>query len=516
MVSVPSTSDRRARAVGWWLFALALGVYLFTAGGSLTSTDAVVTFDVTENLIDHRSVAMSGNLLNMDAHRGRDGRYYAPFGILQSLYNVPFDLAGRAAVAATGLHAGKSTTIRKAAVALGQTLLVAVVIWQIFRLSLFVTGDLTAAALAGVTMAFGSLLWPYAGFGFNQPLAALTLLASVIDAIAAVRHHAPPRATRAGLWLGLSLLTRHEMGLAALPLTLWLAFGDDGSVTRRRRELLGFIAAFSAAIVVWLIYNAVRFGNPLDSGFLRDRVPGFGSPILQGLAGLLFSPAASIFLYSPVAIAGVAGLAMLVKRDRALALLLASLPIVFLLLYATLGNWIGGRSYGGRYLVVVLPYLGVGWAVLLAALTPRTRRRLAAAVIVTGIVVQIPGVCVDYAKVSQATTAGRPGSSAQQQRWRWESSPLVRNARALTGMLPNNVDYVLDRLPAPDVPTLALDDDRGFSQRFSFSLDFWWLYLFYLHVVPRAVLVIVIPVFAVWTIGSARGLAASLRGANAG
>jgi hypothetical protein len=516
MASVTPASDRRTRAVGWWLFALALGVYLFTAGGSLTSTDAVVTFDVTENLIDHGSVAMSGNLLGMEAHRGRDGRYYSPFGILQSLYNVPFDLAARAVTATTGLHAGKSTTIRKAAVALGQTVVVAVIIWQIFRLSLFVTGDVTAAALAGVTMAFGSLLWPYARFGFNQPLAALTLLAGVIDATAAVRHRTPGRAARAGLWIGLSLLTRHEMGLAAVPLTLWLAFGDRGTIARRWRELQGFVAVVFAAVVVWLVYNAARFGNPLDSGFLRDPVPGFGSPILQGLAGLLFSPAASIFLYSPVVIFGVAGLAMLFKRDRSLAVLLASLPIVFLLLYATLGNWIGGRSYGGRYLVVVLPYLGVGWAVLLATRTPRTRRLLATAVIVIGDIVQIPGVTVDNAKVRQAAATVAPGTTAQQQRWRWYSAPLVRNTRALAGMLPDNVDYVLDRMPRPDVPTLAVDDDRGFSQRFAFSLDFWWLYLFYLRVVPRAVLFVVIPVFAIWTIAAARGLAASLRGANAG
>jgi hypothetical protein len=78
------------------------------------------------------------------------------------------------------------------------------------------------------------------------------------------------------------------------------------------------------------------------------------------------------------------------------------------------------------------------------------------------------------------------------------------------------VDYVLDRTPRPDVPTLAVDDDRGFSQQYAFSLDFWWLYLFYLRVVPRAVLVVVVPVFLAWTIAAARGLATSLRGANAG
>ncbi len=80
--------------VGRWLFGLALGVYFFTAGGSLTTTDAVVAFDVTRNIVEKGTLATSGNLLGLEAFRGADGRYYSPFGILQSIYNIPFYVAG--------------------------------------------------------------------------------------------------------------------------------------------------------------------------------------------------------------------------------------------------------------------------------------------------------------------------------------------------------------------------------------------------------------------------------------
>ena len=79
---------------GRWLFGLALGVYFFTAGGSLTTTDAVVAFDVTRNIVEKGTLATSGNLLGLEAFRGADGRYYSPFGILQSIYNIPFYVAG--------------------------------------------------------------------------------------------------------------------------------------------------------------------------------------------------------------------------------------------------------------------------------------------------------------------------------------------------------------------------------------------------------------------------------------
>ena len=61
----------------------------------MTITDAVVMFDVTQNLVEHQTVAMSSSLLGMEAHRGADGRYYSPFGVAQSLYNVPFYLAAK-------------------------------------------------------------------------------------------------------------------------------------------------------------------------------------------------------------------------------------------------------------------------------------------------------------------------------------------------------------------------------------------------------------------------------------
>ena len=92
MIVDRSLVARDARRVGGWLFVLALSVYL-SRGGGMTITDTVVMFDVTQNLVEHQTVAMSSSLLGMEAHRGADGRYYSPFGVAQSLCNLPFYLA---------------------------------------------------------------------------------------------------------------------------------------------------------------------------------------------------------------------------------------------------------------------------------------------------------------------------------------------------------------------------------------------------------------------------------------
>lgn len=493
---------------GRWLLALALSVYLFTAGGSLTTTDAVVMFDLTRNMVEHHSVALSGNLLGMDAHRGADGRYYSPFGIAQSIYNVPFYVAGKAAMKAVP-RIGKPDSVLKAVVALGQTFLVALLVWQIFHLSMFVATP-AAALMAALTCAFGSLLWPYSSFGFNQPLAAVMLTAAVGAAARGMRDDRLAPFIWSGIWTGIGLLTRHEIALAAIPIGLWLMAASSGVRMSRFQRAIAFAPGVVAGVAAWAIYNAIRFGNPLDSGFLRDTVPGFGSPILDGVKGLLFSPSTSVFLYSPFVIFGIAGMALLWRRTPGFGALLTSLCLGALLFYATLGNWIGGRSYGSRYLFVVLPLVGVGWAVLLDSLQHGIRRTLFILVTTAGLIVQLPGVLVDYAKVSQ--TAAYDGTLADGARkWSWQASWLTLNTAALVRAVPDNMAYITGVRPRPSVPVTGSDDDRGFSQQFAFSLDLWWLYLFYLGAVSRAAMMALVATFITAMIVCARGLKRSAR-----
>lgn len=499
----------RERSAGRWLFGLTLAVYLFTAGGSLTTTDAVAAFEVTRAIVEEGSVAMSGDLLGQEAERGRDGRYYSPFGIGLSLYNIPFYLGAKALTAATGIRIGKQDSLPKAIVALGQTVVVAAIVRETFLLALVVVGDLASAALAALTLGLASVLWPYAGFGFNQPLAGFTLLAAARQAFIGARAGSHLRIVAAGGWLAASLLTRHELALACIPFALWLWFDGFPPVRERIRRLSDLIPGLLVGIAAWMIYNVVRFGDPFNAG--QDAGPGFGSPIVSGLLGLLASPSASVFLYSPFAAAGAIGLFVLARRDRSAAIFLGGLILLFVGFYANLGNWLGGRSYGSRYLVVVLPFLAVGWAAALAQLDLPARRLAFAVVFSIGFALQLPGVLVDYAKVSQAVGAIRAPFTTEERQWRWEASPLVLNTRALAHALPDNLDYLLGRRLPPPVAVPSNETDRSFSQQFRFSLDLWWLYLYYLHVLPRWAVAVLIAGAGLTMAGMARRLSTVLR-----
>jgi hypothetical protein len=512
-LSGPVSRDERARQgrrAGRLLFAWILLFYVFTAGGSLTTTDALVTYELTRQMVDHGSIALPGNMLGSEAHRGPDGRYYSPFGIAQSVVNVPFYLAARG-IERLGLRLGPSDTLEKATVAMGNTLVMATAIWVVYLFGWMLTDSVRAGLATALLAGLATPLWPYSKFGFNAPLSALFLTAAVLSAWRTTQGR-PRSAMWTGVWVGLALLTRHELVLVTVPILgfLWAS-------TRTRSEFLRHAAALVAgllpALVAWLSYNAWRFGHPLDAGYMRDSVPGFGSSLLEGLYGLLLSPSASLIAYCPVALASALGLVVLWKRDRALAGLLGGSIGVLLLFYAQLSNWMGGRSYGPRYLVPALPLLCVGLAPLVAQ-----RRRLGwlAALAVVSIIVQLPGVLVDYAKVSVANARAEGAPSRAERLVNWHTSALFLNTRAAARLLPANVALLIGGSTPPALVTSQSTARGEFSQQFAKSLDFWWMYLFHMRALSAAAVGGIVLMFVTTLSGVLVALGRSLHACDLG
>ena len=457
-------------AAGAWLMISVTCLCLLTAGGSATSRDPVVAYDVTRNLIEHGSLTVSDSLMDIEAYRGRDGHYYSPFGIAQSIWNVPFYLAGRA-LTQWGFSVGDAETLPKALVALGTAPAVGLLAWSCFALLIALGASHARALWVATITIFATPLWPYSGFGFNQPLAGLFLWTAVLCAVTGLRR--PRLLLLSALAAGAALLTRHEMILPAAILGCYVA---GQARTGRRHALLVYASSLAVPLAIWCGLNWWRFGNPLESGYLRDTTPEYGSSLVAGTLGLLFSPYASLFLYCPVAmLAFPAWLSMRRSRPAAAWLLLALFAALFVL-YASLGNWMGGRSSGPRYLVPILPALTLP----LAFWTPGPRMRaFALSVVIVSVLVQVPGVLVDYAKVR--VDRARAGETVAQDT-RWSGTPLLLNARATVTQVPRAVRQLAGLEPRPSVNPRSPD----LSMALSFSPDLWWLYLWYLDRLSRA------------------------------
>lgn len=478
------------RRIALLIFAATWLVYATTAGGTMGTTDAVTMFEVARSIVDRGSLDVPQTLAE-ETWRGADGRYYAPFGIGQSLYDIPFLLAGRLVVRRTGLELGEPDTVPKALVAVASTLSAAVAAAFGFLLAWRLSSRQTASLIAAFVLAFGTLLWPYARFGFNAALTTAALAVGVYGIAAGAADGSRRLLAAGGAALGLALLTRHEMTLAALASLAWLGW----ELGRDRGRIGKFVAAalpIAAAVLVSLTLNAVRFGGPLRSG----HEPAFA---FEGFAAFLISPSGALPLYAPAAICGI-GLVPLARRN-AIARLFLAVAVVMFVFYGSLEDWLGTRSYGPRYLVPLLPLLVAPLAVWFDAARRRNAPGLRAGLIVFCVLsalVQFPAAAVDFSRAGIA--AGQPPQTIRRHDWRW--SPLWLTANAMTNATASTVEaFVSGRRVAAD----RVAGGGSLAARVPFGLDFWWVYLFQLGVLPRAVAIAA----ALIPLAGAAGLAAS-------
>jgi len=472
-------SSRRTAAA---VFGIVLCVYLTTTGGSF-ATD-LASYEVTKNLVQRGSVAMSYNVLETDAERGLDGQYYAPVGIGHPLVGIPFYLGSQVVQQLVNVRLGKPETLDKAAVVVGSAVTAALCAPLVFLFAWRITGSLVGSLFAAFALAFGTSLWPYSKFGFNAPLATLCLLGATYCVWIGVRTEHRAMLAWGGILLGYGLLTRHEMAIMAVPLAGWIAMEsiDDRKLVMSRLTVFGVPVVIGVAL--WMTYNFARFGHPFDTGLLRDPNVQFDTPVLVGLHGLLASPGRAWFLYCPVVAGGVAALWLLARRDRSTAMLFGSQVFLLLMLISRMHQWDGGESYGPRYLIPVLPFVTIPLATCFSLNRFSRMRRLLPVLLMVSVLVQLPGVLVDYSKTQNAFAGQTENYSIEMSRYTWSGAPLKLNAEAALIAIPRNLAYVTGRMAIPQVSRTGEESQRDFSQQFSFSLDFWWLYLYYLGVMP--------------------------------
>jgi hypothetical protein len=156
-------------------------------------------------------------------------------------------------------------------------------------------------------------------------------------------------------WIGAAMsaaaLIRPTNALLLLPLAAWIV-----AVQRRRA------ARFVAAAVIPLVVFALLDMPPLTSaGIGRTSAPPWAlfvqTPWLEGLAGVLASPSRGLFVYSPVLLFSVWGMAAAWRSGSAP---LRALIIGVVLVVLTVAKWFiwwGGRSYGPRLLADLTPVL---------------------------------------------------------------------------------------------------------------------------------------------------------------
>jgi hypothetical protein len=211
-----------------------------------------------------------------------------------------------------------------------------------------------AALAAALAVAFGTIVLPYSTMLFaHVPSAAFLLLAlAELDR----------RPLLAGAAAGVAGATFYVCIPAALVLAALAA-------ARSWRGALRFVAGGLPLAALLAAYHWACFGSPLTTaveggatftqeglllGVLRWPAP-------TALWGLTFSPFRGLFFVSPVLLTAFVGAVEAARRRDLRAELagIAGVVAVFLVAVGSFNGWHGGSAFGPRYLLPLVPLLGI-------------------------------------------------------------------------------------------------------------------------------------------------------------
>lgn len=279
-------------------------------------------------------------------------------------------------------------------------------------------------------------------------------------------RRSPPRSDRwvglAGLPLVFAVAARPAGVLLAAPVGLYV-------LSRHRDQLPAFVATALPPLVFHLAYHARYFGDPLRAQWPLGGAAHWGTPVWEGLTGLLVSPGRGLFVYSPVFLFSLAGLGLAWRRDGdRLLRWLGVGALLTLLLHSRWMNWWGGWTYGPRLLADLTPALTLALYPLAGALTrPGTLRALFLAALVWSAGAHAVGAYWDDGSWNETRDVNRaPGRL-----WVWTDNQLVEPVRAVSSRallvlrgVPTSrepaarlaASYRLDAPPTPSVSPAGL------------------------------------------------------------
>lgn len=409
-------SSRRDLQIALALFCLFSCWYAFTGNGYIDSLDGETVYHVTEGLVERGTFAQLGPEQAGDVLRsvtpGYAGTPYAITGPLHSLLAVPLYLLGSAVAHSFPVLFKPYFTRFFVTLINGLTGAATVALLYLFSLDLGYRRR-TALFLA-FALALTTIIWPYSRVFFTEILHTFWL---VLMAWAAYRYSQTGRPGWIALSttaLGLGIAAKYVMVVAAPALAFYLLLEWRRQPEPGRWLGRTLWAGGLPLLIIGLAlggFNYVRFHNLLETGYTAPEMRGsvnewWSAPNLaDSLYGFFLSPGKGAFFFSPLTWLSWGGWGSLWRRRRRVTALCLALIGLYPLFYGIISNsrdalpvWVGGMSWGPRYLVCITPFLllPVGAFLERRDLARGWRLAVAGGLFVTGFWVQLSTLLVNY------------------------------------------------------------------------------------------------------------------------
>lgn len=243
--------------------------------------------------------------------------------------------------------------------------LAAATLWLTARFTIRSLGVSPTAAWAGATAAFFGLpTWYYSFYGasYSHIVELFIVVSAFIAWWTAHQRASYPLLALSSALFGYAALVRIDAWLFLVPLGIT-------SLMRFRspwRTCLAWaptLLVFSLQLMIW----QHLFGALLPSQ--KYTLGEFQAPA-RNVFDVLFSGTRGLFVWSPIAAVGVAGLIGVLKKSRfrLFATIGVSMLVLYTLFYGSWRVWWGGDAFGQRFLIPLYPFLAVGIAFSLQAL----------------------------------------------------------------------------------------------------------------------------------------------------
>jgi len=458
------------------VFLIFLGIYLLTSGGHFHVTDEGAMCFMAESIVDHGWFDVPLNPNTRGGRIGPDGLYYMPFGVMQPLLSIPFLILGRWAVPWGGAYYLSSMVMTWFNAFITAWLMAC---FTRFLIDLGVS--MKRAVWLGIGSGLSTCFWVYSGTYFTEPLTALAILISARQIHLYGRTGSLVRILNAGIWAAMMVIVRPLSGIVLpvlfLYLILWIS---KRSRTNRSandlKPVIIFLLIILAGIGLLLIYNYLRFGALLETGY--DRLPSgqprsFTMDPVTGLKILLFSPGKSFFLFNPLCLAAIPGIVIGLRKssDRPLAVFSLLTPVMFLLVLSQWGRVEGGVSWGPRLMIPAVTAMLLGLAPLALVWRSRGFLYFTGFFAAIGIAVQIAGVSINFSSpiLQDYDAYFNPDNGVYQ----YDFNPLPIHYRLLYQEIRTLND--VDRYPE----TMASEHRLLLQTNPSEGLDLWVFHLWY-------------------------------------
>ncbi len=412
------------RALDLWPYALIAFLFLATSPyhRGLNNPNELVRVYMTKALVDDDTFAIDGVIHQwgmVDDKAIREGKLYSSKAPLQSLVGVPAFAIARPLLATLHLPFDErhvTHVLRVFGTAIFGILFAGIMLRWCRRRALELGAPRDAGTAIGLALALGTMIYPYAVTFTGHLIAAACAGGCYLAILELLRSPlGSPRwrnlALLAGFTAGATPFAEYPASLIALPALIAGFVATPG--WRRRAQLFLLLAIGGAApFCLGLFAHDQMWGSPFKTGysFLENKgyvqvhhegFFGITFPKWNALVGSLFSSDTGLFFFSPIMTVGMASLLLRTFRRRAVArdggpiplqlprsMAIAGLAGFLLELYFISGHegWRGGWTVGPRYIIAVVPMLGI-WVVEALAVV-RMRAWIAAfgalSIVVTG------------------------------------------------------------------------------------------------------------------------------------